>query len=113
MLEVSRSPSKKQIRTSKKSDSIVSARKLKNSRHWQGYRREGTRKPFTISHQMIEHKIYVECLSESIKETDQVIIFRSGPREISDFLVLARKVKTSRHLQGNQRAVQVKNPIHN
>ena len=62
---------------------------------------------------MIEHKKHVECLSESIKETDQVIIFRSGPREISDFLVLARKVKTSRHWQGNQRAVQVKNPIHN
>ena len=113
MLDVSRSPSKKQIRTSKISDSIVLARKLRNNRHWQGYRREGTKKPFTISHQMIEHKNHVECLSESIKETDQVIIFRSGPREISDFLVLARKVKTSRHWQGNQRAVQVKNPIHN
>ena len=77
---------KKQIRTSKISDSIVLARKLKNSRHWQGYRREGTKKPLTISHQMDEHEIQVQCLSESIKETDQVLIFRSEPQKKLVFL---------------------------
>ena len=39
--DVSRSPSKKQIRTSKTSGFIVLARQLKNSQHWQGYHRAG------------------------------------------------------------------------
>ena len=113
MLDVSRGPSKKLIRASRITIFIVLAGQLTSSRHWHGYQQAGAKKPFTISHQMIEHKNHVECLSESIKETDQVIIFRSGAREISDFLVLACKVKTSRHWQGNQRAVQVEKPIHN
>ena len=41
MLDASRGPSKKQIRISKISVSIVLARKLKNSRHIQGYQRAG------------------------------------------------------------------------
>ena len=41
MLDASRGPSKAQIRTSKISDSIVLARKLKNSLHRQGYQRAG------------------------------------------------------------------------
>ena len=88
---------KKADPASKISVFIVLTGRLRNSRYWQGYHREGAKKPFTKSHQMIENKIHVECLSESIKETDQVIIFRSGPREISNFLVLARRVKTRRH----------------
>ena len=44
MLDASRGPSKEQIRTSKISDSIVLARKLKNSLHRQGYQRAGARK---------------------------------------------------------------------
>ena len=41
MLDVSQSPSKKQIRTSKISVYIVLAAQLKNSWHWQGYQRAG------------------------------------------------------------------------
>ena len=89
------------------------AGQLTSSRHWQGYQQGGAKKPFTISHQMIEHKNHVECLSESIKETDQVIIFRSGPREISDFLVLARKLKNSDTDRATNEQVHEKSPIHN
>ena len=73
MLDVSRSPSKEQIRTSKISDSIVLARKLKNSLHRQSYQRAGAWKkaPITIIHQMNEVKNHVGCLSKSIKKADQ------------------------------------------
>ena len=37
MLDVSRSPSKKQIRTSKISVFIVLAGQMRNSQHWRGY----------------------------------------------------------------------------
>ena len=53
--------------------------------------------PFTIIHQMNEVKNHVGCLSESIKKADQDL-------EISDSIVLARKLKNSLHRQGYQRA---------
>ena len=73
MLDVSQSPSKKQIRTSKTSVFIVLAGQLENSRHWQGKPTSRCIKkaPFTIIHEMNEHKNHVGCLSKSIKKADQ------------------------------------------
>ena len=82
-MDVSRSPSKKQIRTSIISDFLVLARKLKTATlAGQPTSRRMKKAPFTMNHQMDEHEIQVECLSESIKETDQVLIFRSEPQKI-------------------------------
>ena len=87
MLDVSRSPSKKQIRISKISDFIVLARQLeKSTLAGLPTSRRMKKAPFTMNHQMDEHEIQVQCLSESIKETDQVLIFRSEPQKNWFFL---------------------------
>ena len=73
MFDVSQSPSKKQIRTSKISVFIVSAGQLKNSQHWQGYQRaDALKRP--IHNEMNEHKNHVGCLKVLQKS-------RSGPRK--------------------------------
>ena len=72
MLDASRGPSKKQIRTSKISVFIVLAGQMRNSQHWRGYQQAPAKKaPFTIIHQMNEVKNHVGCISRSIKKADQ------------------------------------------
>ena len=73
MLDVSRSPSKEQTRTSKISDSTVLSRKLKNSLHRQCYQRAGAWKKHHSQkkRQMNDVKNHVGYLSKSIKRADQ------------------------------------------
>ena len=74
MLDVSRSPSKKQIRTSKISVFIVLAGQMRNSQHWRGYQQAPAKKAsFTIIQQMKKVKNHVGSLSKSIKKADQDI----------------------------------------
>ena len=68
---MSRISSNKQIRTSKISVFIVLAGQLKNSRHWQGYQREGAKEASsTIIHEINEHKSILD-VSNFIKQADQ------------------------------------------
>ena len=72
MLDASRGPSKKQIRTTKISVFIVLAGQMRNSQHWRGYQQAPAKKaPFTTIHQMNEVKNHVGSLSKSIKKADQ------------------------------------------
>ena len=55
-----------------------------------------TKDPFTMTHQMNEHKNHVLCLSKSIKKADQ-------DRKKSKnhyFIISASQLRTSRHLAG-------------
>ena len=71
ILDVSRSPSKKQIRTSKISVFIVSTGQLKIKRHWQGYQRAGAKKASsTIIDEINEHESILD-VSNFIKQADQ------------------------------------------
>ena len=74
MLDVSRSPSKKQIRTSKISVFIVLAGQMKTVNTGGATNKHLLKKaPFTIIHQMNEVKNHVGCLSKPIKKADQDI----------------------------------------
>ena len=74
MLDVSRSPSKKQIRTSKISNSRVLARKLKTVNTDRATNEQvHEKRPIHNKHQMNDVKNHVGCLSRSIKKAHQDI----------------------------------------
>ena len=105
MLDVSRSSSKKQIRTSKISDSIVyrlSSQTEKQSTDT-GLPTSRCKKkgPFTIKHYVNDVKNHVGCLSKSIKKADQA-------SKKSVFIVLAGQMRNSQHLRGYQQANSIK-----
>ena len=87
MLDVSQSPSKKQIRTSKISVFIISAGQLKNSQHWQGYQRQLT--PANSYLDISDLHLIRTCLRPPFREDQGNIIpsFRYYSRpEILDFI---------------------------
>ena len=63
--------------------------------------------PFTMNHHMNNRKKTMLDISRSTSKKQ----IRTS--KISVFVVLAGQLKNSRHWQGYQRAVQVKNPVHN
>ena len=105
MLDVSRSASKKQIRTSKISVFIVSAGQLKTVDAGRAANEQVHKKPYSQKYmkRMSTKTIMDVSLSASKKQIRTSKIFV--------FVILAGQLKNSRHWQGCQRAGALKAPF--
>ena len=103
MLDVSRSPSKKQIRTSKISVFIVLAGQMRNSQHWRGYQQAPAKKS-TIHNNTANEEGQKPCW----KSLGHLSKKQIRTLKISASIVLAGQLKNTRHWQGYQQATALK-----
>ena len=108
MLDASRGPSKKQIRTSKLSVFIVLAGQMRNSQHWRGYQQAPAKKS-TIHNNTANEEGQKPCW-KSLGHLSKKQIRTS---KISVFIVLAGQMRNSQHWRGYQQAPAKKSTIHN